>query len=367
MSDAWSALTQGARPNARVVGGWLTGLGLNRAAPAETLVRLLHADEMHFLYRTDLPAGVLDAAVAHPSRRVRGMAAESGNLSRDQWDRLLAATAGRALREVLAEMAEEQAGSRLRNARVGVDRAPSPESRPPGTPAEIAAMADTVPDIEAHHRSYALSWIAALHDDPAALRQLASSEKLLIRRGVARAVHLPPDVVELPAHDEDRVVRLSLTECCDDAPAGLLLDCGPGGPAASRSPAAPATNPTSPATACCASWTTRSRACGFSRSTIPRRTPTSSSGSAAIPTVRCEGGRPEDPRLSPEAAVGPAQDTAGEVHRPARRNPALPPAFLVSLLLDERGAQDAARNPALPVAVMHRMIELTGKGPHAPA
>jgi hypothetical protein len=41
----------------------------------------------------------------------------------------------------------------------------------------------------------------------------------------------------------------------------------------------------------------------------------------------------------------------------------------VSLLLDERSALDAARNPALPVSVMHRMIASAGKekGPHAPA
>ncbi|WP_420310063.1 hypothetical protein ACOB87_07750 [Streptomyces sp. YS-B37] len=174
------------------------------------------------------------------------MAAESGNLSRDQWDWLLAATAGRALREVPAEMAEEQIDSRLRGARVGVDRAPSPESRPPGTPAEIAAMADTVPDIEANHRSYALWWIAALHDDPAAMRHLASSEKLLIRRSVARAVHLPPDVVQLPAHDEDRVARLFLAESCDDTPADLLLDVWTWWPGSLSFPGRPRNHPNFP-------------------------------------------------------------------------------------------------------------------------
>ncbi len=42
------------------------------------------------------------------------------------------------------------------------------------------------------------------------------------QRGTRRAPS--PDVVESPAHDEDRVVRLFLTESCDDAPADLLLD-----------------------------------------------------------------------------------------------------------------------------------------------
>ncbi|UXX96248.1 hypothetical protein N7U49_38730 [Streptomyces sp. AD2-2] len=145
MGDVWSALTEGVRPNARVADGWLTGLGLNRAAPVEVLVGLFDAGETGFLFRADLPAGVLDAAVAHPSRNVRGRAAESGKLSRGQWDRLLAATAGLPHHGLLAEMAEEQDDNRLRGAHVGVDRAPSPESRPPDSPAEIAAMADTSP------------------------------------------------------------------------------------------------------------------------------------------------------------------------------------------------------------------------------
>lgn len=43
MSDAWSALSEGFRPNGRVAKGWLTGLGLNRAAPVEVLVSLFDA------------------------------------------------------------------------------------------------------------------------------------------------------------------------------------------------------------------------------------------------------------------------------------------------------------------------------------
>ncbi|MGW3109397.1 hypothetical protein [Streptomyces sp. NPDC001100] len=192
MSDVWSALSEGLGPTGRVARDWLSGLGLNPAAPADVLVSLFDAGEASFLYRADLPPEVLDAAVVHPSRNVWGRAAESGSLSRDQWDRLLAATAGLPVHGVLAEMAEEQDDSRRRGARVGVDLAPSPESRPPATPAEITAMAGTVPDITADDRSYALWWVAALHDDPAAMRQLASSANLLIRRSVARAVHLPP-------------------------------------------------------------------------------------------------------------------------------------------------------------------------------
>ncbi len=121
-----------------------------------------------------------------------------------------------------------------------------PESRPPDSPAEIAAMADTVPDIEANHRSYALWWVATLYDDPAAMRQLASSAKLLIRRSVARAVHLPRTSWSQPAHDEDRVVRLFLTESCDDAPADLLLDVWTWWPGSFSFPGRPRTHPNFP-------------------------------------------------------------------------------------------------------------------------
>ncbi|MFG2776517.1 hypothetical protein ACGFY7_01490 [Streptomyces prunicolor] len=369
MNDVWSALFEGVRPNERVTNGWLTGLGLNKAAPVEVLVNLFDVGEASFLYRTDLPTGVLDAAVAHPSRNVWGRAAESGKLSRGQWDRLLAATAGLPVHGLLAEMADEQDDYRRRGARIGVDRPPSPESRAPTTPAEIAAMADTVPDITANDRSYALWWVAALHDDAAAMRQLAPSAKLLIRRSVARAVHLPADVVDLLARDEDRVVRLFLTESCDDAPGDLLLDVWTWWPGSFSFPGRPRNHPNFP----------RDGLLRFADDPRPRMRLLAlddpASGDDLVerfsrdPDDEVRARAAQDPRLSPEAAARLTQDSATRVHHPARRNPALPPAFLVPLLLDERSAREAAQNPALPVAVMHRMITPAGKekGPHAPA
>ena len=369
MSDVWSALSDNLAPSERVAQKWLSGLGQNRAAPVEVLVSLFDAGgDTGFLYRADLPAGVLDAAVVHPSKQVWGRAAESGRLSRDQWDRLLAHTAGLRVHEVLAEMAEEQVGGPPPGPRVGVDRPPSPDSRPPATPAEIAALADTVPDITATHRSDALWWVAALHDDPAAMRQLASSAKLLIRRSVARAVHLPPDVVDLLAHDEDRVVRLFLSESCDDAPGDVLLDVWSWWPGSFSFLGRPRNHPNFP----------RDGLLRFADDPRPRirllALDDPASGDDLVerfsrdPDSEVRGRAAEDPRLSPDSAVRLTQDTAGEVYHRARRNPALPPAYLVSLLLDEGSALDAARNPALPVAVMHRMIapaeQGRGKGPH---
>ncbi|MCX4850220.1 hypothetical protein [Streptomyces sp. NBC_00893] len=175
---------------------------------------------VYFLYRDDLPAGVLDAAAVHPTRGVRGGAAGSGRLSPDQWSRLLASTAESPYRRALAELAVcPESG-----ARVGVEPTPDSDSRPPSSPAEIAALAAAVPDAAAEDRTYAVWRIAALHADADAMRLLAVSPNLRIRRNVARAPHLPPDVVDLLAHDDDRVVRLFLTESGEDAPASLLLE-----------------------------------------------------------------------------------------------------------------------------------------------
>lgn len=369
MNDVWSALSEGSRPDARVAKEWLAGLGRNRGAPVEVLVSLFDAGgDTSFLYRADVPAGVLDAAVVHPSKFVWGRAAESGRLSRDQWDRLLAASAGLPRHHFLAEMAEEQVDSRP-GVGFGVDRAPSPESRPPATPAEIAAMADTVPDITADSHDSALWWVVALHDDAAAMRQLASSAKLLIRRSVARAVHLPPDVVDLLARDKDRVVGLFLAESCDDATADVLVDVWAWWSGSLSFPGRPRNHPNFP----------RDDLLRFADDPCPRvrllALDDPASGDDLVerfsrdPDSEVRGRAAEDPRLSPDSAVRLTQETAHEVYEPARRNPALPPAYLVSLLLDEHSARDAAQNPALPVSVMHRMIALAGKekGPHVHA
>ncbi|MFG2533018.1 PE-PGRS family protein [Streptomyces sp. NPDC048516] len=79
-------------------------------------------------------------------------------------------------------------------------------------------------NIDPHGHRSPLRWVMALHDDPDAMRRLAASSHPLVRRSVARARHLPPDVVERLARDEDRVVQLFLAESCDDAPAEMLLE-----------------------------------------------------------------------------------------------------------------------------------------------
>ncbi|WP_206344431.1 PE-PGRS family protein, partial [Streptomyces mesophilus] len=79
--------------------------------------------------------------------------------------------------------------------------------RPDLTEAQRAAISY---DFDLSSRSSTLPWVQALHNDPEAMRRLAASSHPLIRRSVARARHLPRDVVDRLAHDEDRVVHLFL-------------------------------------------------------------------------------------------------------------------------------------------------------------
>ncbi|QIP88243.1 hypothetical protein GLX30_34250 [Streptomyces sp. Tu 2975] len=355
---AWAALFEAFTPSPGIAGAWLWGLGLNRAAPAEVLIRILDAGRADFLFRKDLPPGVLDAAVVHPVRRVWGTAAESGNLSPTQWGRLLAATADLPVHGLLAELAAEKSADRRPYAGVGIGRPPHPESQPPSTPTEIAAMADAVPATAPDDRTYALWWIAALHNDPDAMRLLASYPNLWIRRSVARARRLPQDVVRLLAHDEDRVVRLFLSESCDDAPADLLLDVWSWWSGSLSFPGRPRNHPNFP----------RSGLLRHADSPQPRMRLLALDDPASTgalveqlshdpdPCVR--GRAAEDVRLSPESAARLTDDADHAVRRLARKHPALPRANVVPLLLDEHSAKDTAENPAIPATVMRRMVAL---------
>ncbi|MFI0716492.1 hypothetical protein ACH4SK_39085 [Streptomyces inhibens] len=217
-------------------------------------------------------------------------------------------------------------------------------------------MASTVPEIVPDHRTYALWWVAALHDNSDAMRQLASSSNLWTRRSVARAAHLPQDVVDLLARDEDRVVRLFLAESCDDAPADLLLDVWTWWPGSFSFPGRPRNHPNFP----------RHGLLRFADDPQPRLrllAPHDPASTGALveqfsrdPDTSVRGRAAEDPRLSPASAVRLADDADPGVRRLARRHPALPPAFLVPLLLYERRAKDTAENPAIPAAIMRRMI-----------
>ncbi|MFI1397567.1 PE-PGRS family protein [Streptomyces sp. NPDC020681] len=212
-------------------------------------------------------------------------------------------------------------------------------------------------DIDPDDMRRVLPWVAALHDDPDAMRRCATSSHLLLRSSAARAKHLPPDVVELLARDEDPVVRLFLAESCDDAPAEMLMEVSQWWSGSLTYPGRPRTHPNFP----------RHDLLRYADDPNPRMRqlalddPESTAELVDLLSrdsdVEVRYRAVTDPRLGAAAAVRLLDDPHEHVRRAAAQHPCLPARVLVRLLRDMDTAADAARNPALPVALMHQMID----------
>ncbi|MFG2142909.1 PE-PGRS family protein [Streptomyces sp. NPDC048696] len=205
--------------------------------------------------------------------------------------------------------------------------------------------------------SHSLDWVTALHEDPEAMRRLASSSHPLVRRSVARARHLPPDVVELLARDDDRVVQLFLAESCDDAPADMLLRVWQWWTGSLTTPDRPHGHPNFP----------RRDLLRYADEQNPRmrQLALDDPDSTAELVERFSRDSDEevrhraasDPRLTPESAVRLLDDPHERVRRAAARHPGLPARVLIRLLRDTDTAQLAAQHPALPIPVMEQLLQ----------
>ncbi|WP_107065757.1 PE-PGRS family protein [Streptomyces aureus] len=210
-------------------------------------------------------------------------------------------------------------------------------------------------DPTVHHDT--LPWVHALHDDPEAMRRLSASAHPLIRRSVARARHLPPDVVDRLAHDEDRVVHLFLAESCDDAPPWMLLQVWRWWNGSLTAPGRPRTHPRFPRTGLlrhAGDPDPRLRQLALDD---PDSTPELVDRLTLDPHHEVRFRAAEDPRLSGLGAVRLLDDPDPAVRRAAARCPRLPAHVLVALLRDHDTAEDAARNTAIPPGVIRRMAE----------
>ncbi|MFI9723898.1 PE-PGRS family protein [Streptomyces sp. NPDC052396] len=224
-------------------------------------------------------------------------------------------------------------------------------------------------DFDPRMRSYPLAWVVAQHQDADAMRRLAASSHPLVRRSVARAKHLPPDVVALLARDEDRVVQLFLAESCDDAPADMLLRVWQWWTGSFSFPDRLRSHPDFP----------RRGLLRYADDPNPRMRQLAlddEESTAELVELFSWDSSEEvryraatDPRLTPASAVRLLDDPHGRVRHAAALHPRLPAGVLVRLLWDTDTAETAAQHPALPVAVMERMLQqrrLPGKTASAP-
>ncbi|WP_330285538.1 hypothetical protein [Streptomyces sp. NBC_00576] len=214
--------------------------------------------------------------------------------------------------------------------------------------------------------SHTLPWVEDLHGDTDAMRRLATSSHPLIRRSVARARHLPPDVVERLARDEDRTVRLFLAESCDDAPTDMLLEVWRWWDGSFSHPDRPRSHPNFPRTGLLRYVDDPSGRMRRLALDDPESTPADVARLARDPEAEVRRHAAKDHRLSPTDAVRLLNDPEAYVRGTAVRNPRLPARVLAGLLHDRDTACAAVTNPAIPIPVLHRILAAAAKAVAAP-
>ncbi|MCT9075435.1 PE-PGRS family protein [Streptomyces fulvoviolaceus] len=210
-------------------------------------------------------------------------------------------------------------------------------------------------DFDPKLRSWALDWVVALHHDEDAMRRLAASAHPLVRRSVARARHLPSDVVARLARDEDRVVQLFLAESCDDAPADMLLEVWQWWDGSLTTPDRPRGHPNFPRHDLLRYADDPSPRMRRLALDDPESTPDLVERLSRDPSEEVRYRAATDPRLSAAAAARLLEDPHEHIRQAAALHPHLP-ARLLTWLLRDGGAETAARNPALPVEVIRRLV-----------
>ncbi|GAA2798986.1 hypothetical protein GCM10010441_25010 [Kitasatospora paracochleata] len=273
------------------------------------------------------------------------------------------------LRATLAENAWLEADLVAALARDSDDRVRAEVAVRPDATETIRA--EVTAGLPANHPHPRVLWVEDLHDDPDAMRRLASSASIAIRRSVARARRLPPDVLDRLARDPESSVRSTLAGHNERAPVDMLLDAAFGWP-----------HP----------WPVLNRpdfpfdglsGLGDDPDPMRRRLALYAPDATADLAERLaddpdEGVRfraASDPRLSPATVLrllastdrdfeefrstrGLPVPATHRIRAAAIRNPRLPVPTLIGLLRDPDTAQNAAANPAIPAAVAHRMIDL---------
>ncbi|QMU69957.1 hypothetical protein [Streptacidiphilus sp. P02-A3a] len=301
-----------------------------------------------------LPPGVRDALRDDADPGVRAAVEEASRIEQPLPCRVpqyLAATRERRLRAAseapldreLAELLAEDEDPAIRRALAANPHAPTElalrlsedpddgvrltlSQREELTEEQRAAIAYIVPN----GHTWPPRWIRERGHEPAVARRAAASAHVLLRRGIAMARQLPPDVVRLLADDEDFFVRLTLCESCPDAPHELVIEMYAHWHGLR--------------------WGMLLGHPNFARPGLARF--------ADHANDRLRHAALYDPDGGPELVLRLADDPY--VAPWAVSDPRLPGAELVRRLGDPRHARAAAANPALPTGATHRLLDLAG-------
>ncbi|MFD1311421.1 hypothetical protein [Streptomyces kaempferi] len=173
-------------------------------------------------------------------------------------------------------------------------------------------------------------WIVERGHQPDIARRAAASGHVLLRRSIAMQRHLPADVVDRLAEDEDFFVKLTLCQSCQEAPHALVLEMY-------------------------AHWH------GLKWTLVRSHPNFAKPGLARFvdhPDARLRRAALDDPEAGPELVLRLIDDP--EVGWWALRDPRLPSQELNQRLNVPDSARNAAANPALPPETMHRLLDLSG-------
>lgn len=173
-----------------------------------------------------------------------------------------------------------------------------------------------------------LDWVTDACGDAAVMRRCATSAHPALRRSAAHCPHLPPDLVQALAGDDDFLVRLFLAENHPDPPGALLLRTVLEFEGYSQAKMLHHPN--------------------FPRAGLRRFATSSDPRERALATM--------DPHIPPRTVEALGYDPDLAVRRSAAVDARLPAPRLLEMLADDETAEAAARNPALPVEVMEEIL-----------
>jgi hypothetical protein len=223
-------------------------------------------------------------------------------------------------------------------ARLAVDPDPSVRlavsMRPDLTEDERAAIDY---EVRPEDRLHAPRWVSRSLDDLTLMSRCARSAHIGLRRFAAYSPHLTPDLVNALAEDPDFAVRLLLCENHPDAPADLLLRTYLAAQVITSGDLLAKPN--------------------FPRSGLARHATSQDPQRRGLALL--------DPATTPEQVERLSHDEQRNVRSPAASDQRLSLTRVQELLTHPATAESAARNPVVPVRLMHEILDEAGIPPHS--